>query len=409
MILTRSAAAFLGLSAAFAHAQPGPGEEAPPIGLEAVSNVPEGVDASLGWDDLAGKTVVLEYWGTWCAPCVVAIPHLNELAEHFEDADDVVFLSVTFEDTPIVERFLDRRPMRSWVGHDTDESMVEAYRIGGWPTTFIVHDGRIVARTSPHLVTVDVIEAARRGGPVGLADQSAPPKPAPAGGRARPTGGITAGVDPYSTLEDGGLVSVIVREGVSGGGMSATAGPGRATMIGSSVRGVVSTLWDVPSWAVTGEAFGDDEAYDVVVKAPEGGEAAVRALVAGAMGIEVVLERRAVGGLRLRVAESGLTLKPGVSDEPSGSGTRGGPEGSTLTAASGPHTLVLPWLSAVFGVPVEDATGLDPESLYYLEITIPRGEPEDQRAALLKQTGLVLEPAEIVTDLVVVRRAGGAP
>ncbi|MEL7484663.1 MAG: redoxin family protein, partial [Planctomycetota bacterium] len=67
------------------------GAPAPTIDLEALENARAdlGMTAEeITWDALAGKTVVLEFWATWCGPCIAAIPHLNELAESYADADD---------------------------------------------------------------------------------------------------------------------------------------------------------------------------------------------------------------------------------------------------------------------------------------------------------------------------------
>ena len=45
-------------------------------------------------DDLKGKVVVLDFWATWCGPCLASFPKIRELREHYS-ADDVVILGVT--------------------------------------------------------------------------------------------------------------------------------------------------------------------------------------------------------------------------------------------------------------------------------------------------------------------------
>jgi len=70
---------------------------------------------------LAGKAVVLEFWATWCAPCVAAIPHLNELATQFKDRP-VVFLSVSDETPSVVEAFLQKHPIDGWSALPTPQN-----------------------------------------------------------------------------------------------------------------------------------------------------------------------------------------------------------------------------------------------------------------------------------------------
>src|SRR5437899_5174313 len=100
--------------------EPKVGERPPTIGLEKLLQAPEGTKAS--WAALKGKVVVLEFWATWCGPCVAAISHLNELADQFKGWP-VQFIAVADEDEQVVTRFLKRKPIHAWVGLDTDKSM----------------------------------------------------------------------------------------------------------------------------------------------------------------------------------------------------------------------------------------------------------------------------------------------
>ena len=45
-----------------------------------------------------GKTIVLEFWATWCRPCINSIPHINQLVEQFA-CDSVMFISISKEQT----------------------------------------------------------------------------------------------------------------------------------------------------------------------------------------------------------------------------------------------------------------------------------------------------------------------
>lgn len=57
-------------------------------------------------ETLAGKVHVVEFWATWCGPCLAGMPHLSELQTEY--GDEVTFLGVTREDEPTVAKFLNR-------------------------------------------------------------------------------------------------------------------------------------------------------------------------------------------------------------------------------------------------------------------------------------------------------------
>ena len=107
------------------------GKPAPPLTL---NRTPLSGDVP-AWQDLHGGPVVLEFWGTWCAQCVAAIPHLNELASKVKS---VRFISITDDRHDVVEKFLAQHPMEGIVAFDQNGSTHAAYGVSSYPHTALV-------------------------------------------------------------------------------------------------------------------------------------------------------------------------------------------------------------------------------------------------------------------------------
>ncbi len=90
-----------------------------------------------------GKNIyVIEFWATWCPPCVRSIPHLTELQKEFKDKG-VVFVGVTSEESGVVKKFLTKMGTKmDYVvaidGGKTSEGYMQAFGVGGIPHAFIV-------------------------------------------------------------------------------------------------------------------------------------------------------------------------------------------------------------------------------------------------------------------------------
>lgn len=74
--------------------------------------------------NLDHKYIVLEFWATWCGPCIAAVPHMNKIQKEFHQKD-LYYISITDESVDKVERTLKRIAFKSIVATDlTKETQI---------------------------------------------------------------------------------------------------------------------------------------------------------------------------------------------------------------------------------------------------------------------------------------------
>jgi len=101
--------------------------------------------AFISLEDLKGKVVVLDFWGTWCHPCVVAAPGLVRLNKKYGE-QGVTFVSVAENDREEAwAEFIDKNKMEWPQFFDKTRKMVVPYNVTGFPT-YIVIDGDGIVR-----------------------------------------------------------------------------------------------------------------------------------------------------------------------------------------------------------------------------------------------------------------------
>ncbi len=92
---------------------------------------------------LKGKVVVLDFWATWCGPCVRSFPAMQQAVNKYKNDPDVVFLFInTWERGGNVEekvrQFIQRGNFDVQVLLDSENKVVRKYGVEGIPTKFVV-------------------------------------------------------------------------------------------------------------------------------------------------------------------------------------------------------------------------------------------------------------------------------
>ncbi len=108
--------------------------------------------------ELRGKTVVIDFWATWCPPCVFQVPELNAFWEAHPDIR-VYGISIDIEGSEKVAEWVDEQKVRYPILLG-DEELARNYGAVGFPTLVVIRpDGNIDSR-HVGLIEKDDLEAA---------------------------------------------------------------------------------------------------------------------------------------------------------------------------------------------------------------------------------------------------------
>lgn len=96
----------------------------------------------------AGNVVLINFWATWCGPCVEEMPALQDLYEEYGDSDNVrIILINAGESSQTVHRFLSQNGYTMPCIYDTDNTVNDQYGVMGIPYTVIFNKDGTVAET----------------------------------------------------------------------------------------------------------------------------------------------------------------------------------------------------------------------------------------------------------------------
>lgn len=99
---------------------------------------------TVSFGEFRNKVVFLNFWATWCPPCVAEMPTIQDLYEEY--GDKIAFVLVSNEETSVIKKYMDKEGYTFPVYKGLYQPP-EALATNTLPTTFLIaKDGRIVIR-----------------------------------------------------------------------------------------------------------------------------------------------------------------------------------------------------------------------------------------------------------------------
>lgn len=338
---------------------------------------------------LKGNIVVLEFWASWCLPCVPAIKHFNELSQKFKDKP-VRFIAVTDDDELTVARFTKAQPIQGWIGLDNNRMTIKSYQAIPLPHTVVIdRSGRIAAITKPENVTEAVLNDL-------LADKSVslPLKKDALADLEWDKAEAADGIVPLS--------QVIIKPSNAGNGGQWTH-PGHFTADGASLFNLIVAAYQTTSFRVINNLPESDKKYKVSVIVPSGRENTLFPLFQQALvttfGTNVRRETRERDVFVLGAAQGAA-----VKLQPSQSAAAVAPSNMRSTLRAKKHRIkeLALQLENILGRPVIDKTGLTGE--YDWEVLYSNVDKNVLLNALREKLGLELTEAKQAIEMLIIEK-----
>jgi thiol-disulfide isomerase/thioredoxin len=109
---------------------------------------------SIDFSTLNGKTVLLDFWATWCGPCNAEIPDLNSFSQRYAQRNDFAFIAISSDPSTNglsesgVRDFVRKKGMTYIAVYDrVDSSLTKRFGVAAWPSKYVIDpQGAIMTR-----------------------------------------------------------------------------------------------------------------------------------------------------------------------------------------------------------------------------------------------------------------------
>lgn len=94
--------------------------------------------------DQKGKVVLLDFWATWCGPCLMSLPHMREVYEKFKSNPDFVMVGVSLDyQIEDLEKYMKQQKLPWLQLFDPQQPLARLFKVQGIPAVWVLdRDGR---------------------------------------------------------------------------------------------------------------------------------------------------------------------------------------------------------------------------------------------------------------------------
>ena len=122
------------------------GSRPPRIGSNAPDFTVQDADRTVALNQFRGQIVVLNFWATWCEPCVEEMPSLVEMQRRMK-AKGITVVAVSIDENESAYRsFLKQHGVDLLTVRDPGQKTPALYGTRGWPETFIIDRNGVMRR-----------------------------------------------------------------------------------------------------------------------------------------------------------------------------------------------------------------------------------------------------------------------
>jgi peroxiredoxin len=122
------------------------GSRPPRIGTTPPDFSVQDSDRKVSLDELHGKIVVLNFWATWCPPCIEEMPSLVEMQQRMKDKGITVLAVSVDVDEDAYRRFLKDHKVDLLTVRDPSHKSSDLYGTFKYPETYIIDRGGVLRR-----------------------------------------------------------------------------------------------------------------------------------------------------------------------------------------------------------------------------------------------------------------------
>ena len=122
------------------------GSRPPHIGSNAPDFTVQDSDRKITLSELRGKVVVLNFWATWCAPCVEELPSLVNLQQKMRNKGITVLAVSVDQDESLYRRFVQDHNVNLLTVRDANQTSNNLYGTFKFPETYIIDRNGVMRR-----------------------------------------------------------------------------------------------------------------------------------------------------------------------------------------------------------------------------------------------------------------------